>query len=285
MTITADALRQAMGCTAARAAEMLPHYVNGAAAANCTTARRAAMFAAQVGHESLGLHYMEEIADGSAYEGRRDLGNTQPGDGRRFKGRGPIQLTGRTNYGSFSRWCRARGDVFTDDHFVQYPSEVAQPPWGFLAASWYWTVARPRILGLCDAGDLVGVTRQVNGGTHGLDDRQARWDRCLRLGDALVPGPASSTPPPTSVGRADASTFPTLREGDTSELVWRLQVFMNKNFGRYSSIDAGTKPPSRLGPQTRGVLEEFQRRSGIPTDPPFGIGRRTWQALIDAGFR
>ena len=55
-------------------------------------------FLAQLAHESGQLRYMEEIASGSAYEGRRDLGNTQPGDGVRFKGRGPIQLTGRSNY-------------------------------------------------------------------------------------------------------------------------------------------------------------------------------------------
>ena len=68
------------------------------------TPARIAHFMAQIAHESGGLRWMEEIADGSAYEGRFDLGNTQPGDGKRFKGAGVIQLTGRANYEAFSEF-------------------------------------------------------------------------------------------------------------------------------------------------------------------------------------
>jgi predicted chitinase len=68
-----------------------------------TTQPRAAMFIAQVLHESGGLNFFEEIASGAAYEGRADLGNTHPGDGKRFKGRGYVQLTGRNNYAAYAR--------------------------------------------------------------------------------------------------------------------------------------------------------------------------------------
>lgn len=270
MTITADSLRQAMGCTAARAAEMLPHYTAGALAANATTVRRAAMFAAQIGHESLGLHYMEEIADGSAYEGRKDLGNTQRGDGRRFKGRGPIQLTGRTNYGSFSRWCHGRGLVDAADFFVRNPERVAEPRWGFLAASWYWTVARPRINGLCDAGDLVGVTRQINGGTHGLADREDRWERCVRLGDAIVPDGACPPAPPRPASSSGARRRPnrgdTLRVGDIGPEVGRWQAHLDAMYSRFGDLRADED----FGPATEHFTRQVQAYLGLDDDAVVG---------------
>ena len=185
--LDAAALAQVMGSMVARAASLLPHYIGAMHAAEINTAKRASMWAAQLGHESVGLVYMEEIASGAAYEGRRDLGNTQPGDGVRYKGRGPIQLTGRNNYGAFSRWAHSKGFVNSPTHFVDNPQEVSQPKWGFLAASYYWTVARPQINGLADKGDLEGVTRAINGGLNGLADRRARYTRALALGDRLLP--------------------------------------------------------------------------------------------------
>lgn len=154
-------------------------------AAGCNTVRRAAMFCAQIGHESAGLRYMEEIASGAAYEGRSDLGNTRPGDGKRFKGSGPIQLTGRNNFRAFTRWAHSRG--LTNIDFEQRPELVREDPrWGFLAATWYWTVARPQINAMCDAGDLNGVTRAINGGLNGFQDRKERYERALRIGQRLL---------------------------------------------------------------------------------------------------
>lgn len=189
----AATLREAMGRTLslARYGDLVGPFNEGMIAADCTNRSRAVMWCAQLGHESVGLKYMEEIASGAEYEGRRDLGNTQRGDGRRFKGRGPIQLTGRHNYGRFSQWCYGRGLVGSADHFVRYPQMVAEPHWGFLAASWYWTVARPRLNALSDADDLVGATRAINGGTHGLDNRRQRWHACFGLGNALLPSGAA----------------------------------------------------------------------------------------------
>ena len=185
----AKVLARAMGdaVSAERYAKLAPAFVAAMVQAGCTTVERAAMWCAQIGHESGGLRYMEEIADGSAYEGRADLGNTQPGDGRRFKGRGPIQVTGRHNYTKVSEWAHGKGYVPTPTYFVDNPTELADDRYGFLGAVWYWTVARPQINELCDRRDIVGVTRLINGGTNGLPDRTLRWNRCLEIGAALLP--------------------------------------------------------------------------------------------------
>ena len=167
-------------------AKLLPGYVNAMRAANINTVNRAAMFGAQLGHESVGLRYMEEIASGAAYEWRTDLGNTQPGDGVRYKGRGPIQLTGRNNYRAFTKWANAQGHSTHD--FEANPELLSQPHWGFLAASWYWTVARPQINSLADAKNLEGVTRAINGGLNGLQDRQNRYNKALNMGGRLLAG-------------------------------------------------------------------------------------------------
>lgn len=188
--LTAETLSQAMGGSLPieRYRQLLPGFVNAMIAAQCTTVERAAMWCAQIGHESAGLRYMEEIASGAAYNGRADLGNTQPGDGPRFKGSGPIQLTGRHNFRKFSEWCHAQGWVDSPRYFEDRPQLVREDPkWGFLAATWYWVVARPNINTMADARDLVGVTRAINGGTNGLADRQLRYKRCLELGAALLP--------------------------------------------------------------------------------------------------
>jgi putative chitinase len=127
-----------------------------------TTAMRAAHFIAQVGHETASFLYMEEIASGSAYEGRTDLGNTQPGDGRRFKGRGLIQLTGRTNYAAYSK------DSGVD--YVANPTAVSSDPFVCVdVACWYWN--KRKINQLADKDDVKAVTKAINGGFNGLDDR------------------------------------------------------------------------------------------------------------------
>ncbi|NON71195.1 C39 family peptidase [Corynebacterium silvaticum] len=182
----AQTLAEVMGGSADYARFAAP-FTEAMDAAGCTTVRRAAMFCAQIGHESAGLRYMEEIASGDAYEGRSDLGNIHPGDGRRFKGSGPIQLTGRNNFRAFTRWVQSRGLTTLD--FEQHPELVRQDPrWGFLAATWYWTVARPEINDLCDAEDIEGVTRAINGGLNGFQDRKERYERALGIGQRLLGG-------------------------------------------------------------------------------------------------
>lgn len=162
-------------------------FNNAMTQAGATTFLRAAHFIAQMGHESGSLKYLEEIHDGSNYEGRKDLGNTVPGDGRRFKGRGIVQVTGRYNYGRFSQWAHGKGLVNSPTFFVDNPTQVASPRWAFLVAAWYWSAERPNLNAQADADNLDAVTRSINGGTNGLADRRQRLARAKQLGDAILP--------------------------------------------------------------------------------------------------
>lgn len=134
-----------------------------------------AHFLAQVAHESDGFNTATEYASGAAYEGRKDLGNTQPGDGKRFKGRGLIQVTGRANYRTYSLW------KYGDERAVLNPAMLAELPDAVDAAGWYWTVARPKIPAMARADDLVGVTKSINGGRNGLIDRKSRLSQAKKL--------------------------------------------------------------------------------------------------------
>lgn len=134
------------------------------------TPLRMAHFLAQVGHESGDLRYQEELADGRAYEGRADLGNSEPGDGPRFKGRGLIQLTGRANYQRFG--AAMDRDLLSGDN----PSLVAtNPQLAVDVAGWFWNSRG--LSALADADDIEGITRRINGGLNGLAERQAHLDR------------------------------------------------------------------------------------------------------------
>lgn len=175
---------------------LLPHVRASLAACECTNENRVAMWLAQIGHESGGLKYFEELADGSQYEGRADLGNTQPGDGSRYKGRGPIQLTGRTNYTQVSAWAGEHGYTDSPTKFVDQPELLGTWEWGFLGTDWYWVVARPKINAMADAGDIEGVTRAINGGLNGFEDRCQRYERAKKVAAKFVAQPEQAAPPP-----------------------------------------------------------------------------------------
>lgn len=128
---------------------------------------RESMFIAQVAHESGGFHYVRELASGEAYEGRADLGNTENGDGVRFKGRGLIQITGRGNY-------RACGDALGLD-LVSSPELLEQPGNAARSAGWFWHSRG--LNAIADRGDFIAITKRINGGLNGLPDRQAYLKR------------------------------------------------------------------------------------------------------------
>jgi putative chitinase len=137
---------------------------------------RQAMFLAQVAHESGSLQYTLELADGRNYdisvnpELAMKLGNMVNGDGPRFKGRGLLQLTGRTNYLACGR---ALGrDLLTDSQYLETPMGASR------SAAWFWY--HKGLNEVADKGLFWTCSKIINGGTNGLDDRIANYIRCRK---------------------------------------------------------------------------------------------------------
>lgn len=132
---------------------------------------RQAAFLAQIGHESGQLRYVREIwgptAAQKGYEGRKDLGNTQPGDGARFKGRGLIQITGRENY--------RKAGAALGLPLLDQPELLEQAEWAATSAAWWWS--SHGLNELADAGRFEQITRVINGGLNGQADRLTLWEK------------------------------------------------------------------------------------------------------------
>lgn len=166
------------------------------------TPTRQAAFIGQCGHESASFKVLEENLNYSAkglcatwpsrfpnlefaaeyerkperiankvYGGRADLGNTEEGDGWRFHGRGLIQLTGRTNYTVCGQ---ALGQPF-----AEHPELVLEPEWACLSAGWFWN--KRGLNSLADAEDWTTITKRINGGTIGLEDRVNRIHKAMDI--------------------------------------------------------------------------------------------------------
>jgi len=133
------------------------------------TPARIRMFLAQIGHESGQLRYVKELASGEAYEGRKDLGNTSPGDGVRYKGRGLIQITGKRNYVLCS--------LALGLPLLEKPELLEEPENACRSAGWFWY--NNNIGTLADLGLFEQVTRRINGGLNGYADRYKLYQRAL----------------------------------------------------------------------------------------------------------
>ena len=135
------------------------------------TPKRIASFLAQLLHESGGFMYVKEIANGSAYEGRKDLGNIEVGDGRKFKGRGLIQLTGRANY-------KQVGKDFGLD-LIGNPELLESPKWAVESACHFWK--SHGLNEICEKYDIVKVTKIINGGRNGLIERTQYFEKAKEI--------------------------------------------------------------------------------------------------------
>ncbi|EGH99587.1 glycoside hydrolase family 19 protein [Pseudomonas syringae] len=175
MPITAEQLLKILPNAGQRAGVFVPALNTAMGKYQIITRERITAFLAQIGHESGQLRYVREIwgptSQQLGYEGRKDLGNTVAGDGSKYRGRGLIQITGRANYAE----C---GEALGLD-LIHHPELLEQPEHATMSAAWYWSSRG--LNSLADKGDFLQITRRINGGTNGLADRQALYDRALKV--------------------------------------------------------------------------------------------------------
>lgn len=131
------------------------------------TTLRKCHFLAQILHESGSLNYVKELASGTAYEGRKDLGNVVKGDGVKFKGRGLIQITGRNNY----KACGATLGL----NLIENPGLLELPENAVKSAIWFWNLKK--LNRFADIDNIMSITKLINGGFNGLQDRKAFLER------------------------------------------------------------------------------------------------------------
>lgn len=271
--VTDDELRQVMpNLPAAKRAAYLPFIQQAMAEFAITSYLRETAFLAQLAHESAELRYMEEIASGAAYEGRANLGNTQPGDGKRFKGRGPIQLTGRANYKRY-------GDLLGLD-LINNPTQAATPEVGFRIAGQFWKLNG--LNELADKQDFRQITKRINGGYNGLDDRIKYYERAKKVlskddsGDAptaAMPAASASAPSSDASGApSDAPAYPgtVLRQGSKGDAVRTMQQ-------RLSDLGYSLDVDGNFGPGTGRAVVAFQQKCDLGSDGK--CGPATWAAL------
>ena len=175
MPITAQQLLQILPNAGQKAGVFAPVLNTAMSKYQIVTPLRIAAFIAQVGHESGQLRYVREIWGPTpqqlGYEGRKDLGNTVPGDGSKYRGRGLIQITGRANY---AECAEALGlDL------ISHPELLELAQYAAMSAAWFW--GKTGLNTLADKSEFVTITRRINGGTNGLADRQALYARALEV--------------------------------------------------------------------------------------------------------
>ncbi|MGB5156439.1 peptidoglycan-binding protein [Desulfobacterium sp. N47] len=215
------------------------------------TKLRIAHFMGQVTHECAGFRTTEEFASGAAYEGSRKLGNIQPGDGKRYKGRGLIQLTGRDNY-------RTIGEKLAlplEDN----PEIASEPATSLKIACEYWKSRK--INSAADLDDLIKATKLVNGGLNGLEDRR-KYLRMAKDALAVIDG--------MRVAADEGGSTVVLRRGSFGNAVGDLQELLRAK-GYDVTVDHD------FGPATELAVMHFQKSTGLEKDGI--VGNNTWTAL------
>ncbi|WJV25931.1 MULTISPECIES: glycoside hydrolase family 19 protein [Pseudomonas] len=181
MPITQQQLLQILPNAGAKAGVFVPALNTAMQRHQIVGSRRAAAFIAQIGHESGQLQYVRELG-GAQYLSKYDtgklaekLGNTPAadGDGQKYRGRGLIQITGHNNY----RQCSLA--LFGDERLLRAPELLEQPQWSAESAAWFWR--QNGLNELADRDQFNTITRRINGGLNGLEDRLQLWARAREV--------------------------------------------------------------------------------------------------------
>ncbi|WP_210713263.1 glycoside hydrolase family 19 protein [Pseudomonas sp. MWU349] len=181
MPITEQQLLQILPNAGAKAGVFVPALNAAMSKYAIITRLRVAAFIAQIGHESGQLQWVRELGS-DQYLSKYDtgtlakrLGNTPEadGDGQKYRGRGLIQVTGRTNYEACSK------ALFSDARLLNTPELLESPVYAAMSAGWFWQ--RAGLNTLADKGDFLTITKRINGGTNGLADREALYQRALKV--------------------------------------------------------------------------------------------------------
>lgn len=233
-------------------------------------------FLAQIAHESAHFRTTREFASGAAYEGRRDLGNVRRGDGKRFRGRGLIQLTGRANY--------TRAEKETGKPLTTEPLILEQFPLALEASCLYWKWRN--LNKYADRNDIRAITLKINGGLNGFADRKNYFNKAWKLWGENAPKftPSADKPesakaesesdPLAKVGEVTINNKTVLAIGSVGDQVMDLQKRLNSLGDPYTLDVDGI-----FGPLTKRSVELFQRDNNLAVDGL--VGPATWSMLTE----
>jgi putative chitinase len=274
--IDAALLQRAVGCTAANAERFAGPLAAACAFYGIDTPKRLAAFLAQLGHESGSFRFVVELwgptPAQTRYEGRADLGNTQQGDGFTYRGRGLIQTTGRHNYAKTRDRLRERFPHLDVPDFEAEPGRLAEPQWAALSAADYWDSRG--LNAMADADQFERITRAINGGINGYDDRLARWERAkAALANEPIPPTTQGVPMTPFIAAALPALFNAIPE----------LVNTYKSPSEMSARNAkGVEILATVAKEALGVETEQEVVAAIESDPE--AAKQVRQAAIDNWF-
>lgn len=263
--LTASQLKKIMpNAGQSRRDAALPILNDVAKAYDISNERRMAAWLATLAVESGELKYQEELASGAAYEGRKDLGNTQKGDGRAFKGHGRIQITGRANHEAYTKYLKKSGHLpFVD--FVAEPKKLAQEPYATDSAGWFWAVYK-KLNPIADKGDFLTTQIRVNGRNKrtGLpnhwDVRNGYWVKALSvLPDDFNLSSAADTPNsdpsiPTATQNNTDTPIPSLSATDPSPTTTEVEV-QKETPSLFARLGAGITALTGIGINAGSLIQ------------------------------